>query len=44
MLHFEGGADDVRGIRVHAEDEGGPVAFGPVVVIGSQDLHHLNIG
>lgn len=42
MLHFEGGADDVGSVGVHAEHEGGTVPLGPVVIVCGQHLHHLN--
>jgi hypothetical protein len=41
MLDFEGCANDVRGIGIHAEDEGGTVPFGSVVIVCSQHLYHL---
>ncbi len=41
MLDFEGCANNVRGIGIHAEDEGGTVPFGPVVIVCSQHLYHL---
>jgi hypothetical protein len=41
VLDFEGCANDVRGIGIHAEDEGGSVPFGPVVIVCSQHLYHL---
>jgi hypothetical protein len=41
MLDFEGCANDVRGIGIHAEDEGGTVPFRPVVIVCSQHLYHL---
>ena len=41
MLHFEGGSDNILSIGIHPEGEGRSVAFGAIVIISGQDLHHL---
>ena len=44
MLDLERGPDDVLGVGVHPEGEGGPVALGAVVVVSGEDLDHLARG
>lgn len=42
VFHFERRPDHVVGVRVHPERERGPVALGPVVVVGGQHLDHFS--